>query len=107
MHSPLKTMLRKIGDRHQDYCTTYNMHAMATCHGGARCPIDRDIDLQIEDVECINTGPDKDEGTCGSDTTIAFGGSEADGHLNELIPSNVQEKYTIYINEKRPENANQ
>ena len=67
----------------------YKMHTMATHHGGAGCPIDRDINLHIEDMEGINTGPDNNnEGTSGSDTTVAFGGSEADGHPNEHIPSN-------------------
>ena len=45
MHSLLKTVLRKIGDRYQEYCTMYKMHAMATHHGGAGCPVDRDINL--------------------------------------------------------------
>ena len=70
---------------------------MATCHGGAGCPIDRDIDLHVEDAEGINTGLDNDdESTSGSGTTIALGGSEADGHPNELIPSN-QAKLTAFI----------
>ena len=48
---------------------------MATHHGGAGFPVDRDIDLHIEDIEGINTGPDNDnESTSGSDTTTAFGG---------------------------------
>ena len=65
------------------------MHAMATYHRGAGCPLDRDINLHIEDTEGINTGPDNDnESISGSDTTIAFGGSEADGHPSKLIPSN-------------------
>ena len=40
--------------------------------------------------------------TSGSDTTIAFGGPEADGHPSELIPNNQQhlwEKYMMYIKE--------
>ena len=62
---------------------------MANCHRGAGCLVDRDIDLHIEDIEGINTGPDNDnESTSVLDTTIAFGGSEADGHPSELIPSN-------------------
>ena len=89
MHSPLKTTLRKIGDRYQTYCTAYKMHTLATHHGGTGCPIDRDIDLHVEDAEGINTGLDNDnESTSGSDTTIALGGPEAEGHCNELIPSN-------------------
>ena len=62
---------------------------MATHHRGTGCPVDRDIDLHIEDMEGINTGPDNDnDSTSGSDTTIAIGGSEADGHPSKLIPSN-------------------
>ena len=33
---------------------------MATCHRGAGCPVDRNINLHIEDTEGINTGPDND-----------------------------------------------
>ena len=51
-------MLRKIGDRYQAYCTMYKTHAMATHHGSTECPIDRDINLHIEDTEGINTGLD-------------------------------------------------
>ena len=77
MHSPLKAMLRKIRDRYQAYCTAYKTYTMAICHRDAGYPVDRDIDLHIEEVEGINTGPDNDnESTSFSDTTIAFGGSE-------------------------------
>ena len=39
-------------------------------------------------MEGINTGPDNDdESTSGSDTTIAFGGSEVDGHPANLYPA--------------------
>ena len=62
---------------------------MATCSGGAGCPIDRDINLHIEDTEGINTGLiNDDENTSGLNTTVALGGSEAEGHPDELIPSN-------------------
>ena len=67
----------------------YKMHAVASHHGGAGHPVDRYINLHIEDMEGINTGPDNNNvSTSGSDTTIAFGGSEADGHPSKLIPSN-------------------
>ena len=67
----------------------YKMHAMATCNGSAGYPVDRDINLHIEDTEGINTGPDNDnESTSGLDTTVAFGGSEAGGHPSKLLPSN-------------------
>ena len=41
----LKTVLGKIGDQYQAYCTTYKTHAMATCHRGAGHPLDRGLDL--------------------------------------------------------------
>ena len=88
-HSLFKTMLWKIGDRYQVYCTTYRTHAMGTHHRGTGHPVGRGIDLHIEDMEGIKTGPDKDnESTSGSHTTIALGGSEAAGHPSELLPSN-------------------
>ena len=60
---------------------------MAICHGATGWPIDRHINLHIEDTE--TTGLDNDNvSTSGSDTTIALGGPEAQGHPNELIPSN-------------------
>ena len=99
MHSPLKTFLGKMGERYQAYCTMYKMHAMATHHGGAAYPVDRNINLHIDDMEGINTGPDNDnESTSGSDTTVAFVGSEADGHSSKLIPSN-QARLTALMRE--------
>ena len=93
MHLPLKIVLRKFGDRYQAYCITYKTHAMATHHRGTGCPVDRYINLHIEDMEGINTGPDNNNGsTSGSDTTVAFGGSEADGHPQQTStqqPSHV------------------
>ena len=75
------------------------MHAMATHHRDVGCLVDRDINLHIDNTEGINTGPDNDnESTSGSDTTIAFGGPEADGHPSELIPSN-QAKLTALMRE--------
>ena len=62
---------------------------MTACHGGTGCPVDRDINLHIEDTEGLNTGPDNNiESTSGSDTTTVFGGSEAGGHPSKLIPGN-------------------
>ena len=62
---------------------------MATHHRDAGCLVDRDIDLYIEDTEGTNTGSDNDnESTTGSDTTIAFGGSEVDGHPSDHMANN-------------------
>ena len=92
-------MLRKIGDRYQAYCTMYKMQTMATHHTGTGCPIDRDIYIHIEDTEGVNTGLDNNnECTSSLDTTVAFGGSNTDGHPDELIPSN-QAKLTALTRE--------
>ena len=97
MHSPFKTMLGKIGDKFQAYCTMHKTHAMATNHGGAGCPLDRDIDLHIEDSE--TTGLDNDnDSTHGSDTTVTLGGPETEGHPNDPIYSN-QAKLTALMRE--------
>ena len=40
--SPLKTVLNWLGDIYQAYCDTYKTHDMATHHGGAGLPLDRD-----------------------------------------------------------------
>ena len=59
----------------------------------------RDINLYIDDTEGINTRPDNDnESTSCSDTTIALGASETDGHPDELIPSN-QARLTALMRE--------
>ena len=75
-------MLRMIGDQYQAYCTTYKTHAMATSHGGTGYPLDRDINLHVEEA----TGIDNDnENTHGSDLTVALGGPQAEGHPNDPI----------------------
>ena len=94
--SPSKTMLGKIGNRYQAYCTTYKTHAMATHHGSAGCPVERDINIHMEDAEGINTGPDNNnDSTNGSDTTIAFRGPEKDGHPSKHFqqPSQISSSY--------------
>ena len=42
LHSPLKTVLNKLGDSYQTYANTYKTHAMATHQGGTEEPLDRD-----------------------------------------------------------------
>ena len=97
MHSLLKTVLARIKQRYQTYYTVYKMHAMATHHGGAGCPIDRDVDIHVEDAEA--TGIDNNnESVSGSDTTVALGGLEAEVNPNELIPS-YQAKLTALTRE--------
>ena len=66
----------------------YKTHAMATHHGGKGHPVDRDINLHIEDMEGVNMGPgNNNERTSGSDTTGTFRGSEVHGHPSKLILS--------------------
>ena len=99
MCSPFKTMLGKLRNRYQAYCTTYKRHTIAICNRDTRHPIDSDIDLHIEEAEGINTGLVIDnESNSSLDTTVAFGGPEAEGHPNELIPSN-QAKLTALMRE--------
>ena len=53
-HSPLKTVLNKIGDSYQTYINTYKTHAMATHHGGMGQPLDRDPTLQEQGSDIPN-----------------------------------------------------
>ena len=39
---PLKTVLNELGDSYQTYVNTYKSHSMATHHGGAVEPLDKD-----------------------------------------------------------------
>ena len=54
-HSPLKSVLGKIGDTCQAYCNTYKPHTMATHHGGSGCPLDRDTDVTRETQKTADT----------------------------------------------------
>ena len=86
-HSLFKTVLGKIRYKYQAYCTMYKTHAMATYHGGTGCPLDRGINLHIEDSE--TTGLDNDnESTSGSDATVALEGPEAECCPDDIIHSN-------------------
>ena len=86
--SPLKTMLRKIWDRYQTYCTTYKSYAMTTGHRGAgHTGEDRDLDSHIEDTRGIDIGPSNDNENTVWIPWLLFGGSEADGYLSDLLPN--------------------
>ena len=61
------------------------MHAMATHHGCAGHPLNRDIDLCTEDPEPANID---NESTHSSDATVALGGPEAEGHPKDPVYSN-------------------
>ena len=47
----LKQYLTQLGDTHQAYCNTYKTHAMATHHGGAGLPLDRDPTLNGKNTD--------------------------------------------------------
>ena len=54
-HSPLKTVLGRIGDTYQAYCNTYKTHAMATHHGGLEQPLDRVTNMTREEQPVVDT----------------------------------------------------
>ena len=93
--SLLKTVLGKIRDWYWAYCTTYKMHTMATCHGGAGCPLVRGLDILTEDPEYTDIGS---KNTHCSDPTVALGGPEAVGHPKDLVYDN-QDRLTVLIGE--------
>ena len=96
--------LERKGDRYQIYCTVYKTHTIATHHRSEGCCIDRDINLHVDNAETTSIDNDN-ESISGSNTTIALGGSEAEGNPIELIPSNQTKmtahtrKINIYTNE--------
>ena len=71
-------------DKYQAYCPMYKTHAMATCHGGTGHPLDRAINLNAEDPEPTDID---NKSTHGSDTTVALGEPEAEGHPDDPIYS--------------------
>ena len=95
LHSLLKTVLGKIGDSYQAYCTTYKMHAMATCHGGTGHSLDRDLDILTEDPEHADINNDS---THSSNATVALGGPEAVGQPEDPVYNN-QDRLTALMRE--------
>ena len=83
--SPLKTVLGKIKERYQAYCTIYKTHAMATHHGGAGCPLDRGMDIHAEEPEHADID---NESTHSSDITVALGGPEAEYNPKDPVYNN-------------------
>ena len=61
------------------------MHAMATHHRGAGCPLDRGLDILTEDPEHADID---NESTHSSDATVALVGPEAVGHPENPVYSN-------------------
>ena len=84
-HSPFKTMLVKIRDKYQAYCTTYKTHNMATHLGDTGCPLDRGINLNVKDPEPTDID---NESTHSLDATVALGGPEAEGNPKDPVYSN-------------------
>ena len=66
------------------------MHAMATHHGSAGCPLDISVVILAEDPEHTDINS---ESTHSSDATIALEGPEAIGHPEDLVYGN-QDKLT-------------
>ena len=102
---PLKTVLRKLRDKYQWYYATYKINVMATHHWGTGHTgedwnLNSHIDFTTEgDTRGIDIGPDYDnESTSSSDTMLAFGGFETDGHLSDLLSSS-QANLTILTRE--------
>ena len=60
---------------------------MVTHQGGTGHPMDRDINLHIEDPEATDMDNDNDS-ISGSDATVALGELEVESNPNELLPSN-------------------
>ena len=52
--SLLKTVFNKLGATYQAYCHTYKTHTMATHHGGAGQPLDRDTTPHGQDTDIPN-----------------------------------------------------
>ena len=93
--SPLKRELGKIGEQYQAYCTTYKTHVMATCHGGAGCPLNRGLDILTEDTEHADINNDS---THSSDATVALEDPEAVGHSEDPAYAN-QDRLTALTRE--------
>ena len=90
-HLLLKTVLGKIWDWYQAYCTTYKTHAIATHHRGAGFPLDRGLDILAEDPEHADID---NEITHTSDATVALGGPEVVGHSEDPVYDN-QDRLTV------------
>ena len=75
---------------------------MTTCHRGAGYSLDRGINLHAEDPEPTDIDNDSIHS---SDTTVALGGPEAEGHPEDPIYSNhdkltaLTREISDYINE--------
>ena len=71
------------------------MHTIATHHGDAGCPLDRGLDILIEDPEHADID---NNSTHSSDATVAIGSPEAVGHPENTVYNN-QERITALMRE--------
>ena len=71
------------------------MHTMVTHHGGTGHSLDRCLDILTEDPELTDID---NESTHSSDATVALGGREAVGHLEDPVYGN-QDKLTALTRE--------
>ena len=95
LHSPLKTVLGKIRNWYQAYCTIYKTYTVATHHGGEGCPQDRGLDALTEDPEHADIDSDSNHNSV---TTVALGGPEAVGHPEDPV-YNDQDRLTALTRE--------
>ena len=55
LHSPLKTILGKLGESYQAYCNTFKIHTMATCHRGSGQPLDKVTNTPRKEQPVVDT----------------------------------------------------
>ena len=65
---------------------------MATCHGGVGHPLDRGINLNVEEPEPTDID---NESSHSSDTTVTLGGPEAEGHPKNPVYSTPDKLMTL------------
>ena len=97
-HSPHQTLLGKIRDKCQAYCTTYKTCAIATHQGGAGCPLDRGMDIHAEDPEHTNID---NKSTHSSDATVALGEPEAEEHPKDPVYQQSRQINSNYEGDKQ------
>ena len=55
LHSPLKTILGRLGETYQAYCNTYKTDTMAIHHEGSGQPLDRVTSMPREKQPVLDT----------------------------------------------------
>ena len=69
---------------------------MATYHGGTECPLDRSMDIHVEDPEHADID---NETTHSLDAMVALGGPETEGHDPKDPIYNNHDKLTTLMRE--------